>query len=163
VADAILHAAGQAWPPFVLVSGLLLIGAVVEADGLFRAVGMRIERLGGGPITLLAVLLGVEAIVTALLNLDTAVVFLTPIILHAARQRRCDEHAFLYGSLFMANGGLTPVARVELDESDRPCPRAPLWCRIRSFDASALARGRRRDGRVSCRRLSNARSACDGA
>jgi arsenical pump membrane protein len=104
VADAILHAAGQAWPPFVLVSGLLLIGAVVEADGLFRALGMRVARLGGGPITLLAVLLGIEAIVTALLNLDTAVVFLTPIILHAARQRRCDERPFLYGSLFMANG-----------------------------------------------------------
>ncbi|MEN3311429.1 MAG: arsenical pump rane protein [Actinomycetota bacterium] len=104
VADAIVDAAGQAWPPFVLVAGLLLIGAVVEADGLFRAVGMRIERLGGGPIRLLAVLLGVEAIVTALLNLDTAVVFLTPIILHAARQRRCDERPFLYGSLFIANG-----------------------------------------------------------
>jgi arsenical pump membrane protein len=105
VADAILHAAGQAWPPFVLVSGLLLIGAVVEADGLFRAVGTRIELLGGGPVTLLAVLLGVEAIVTALLNLDTAVVFLTPIILHAARQRRCDERLGYLTSVSILNIG----------------------------------------------------------
>jgi arsenical pump membrane protein len=104
VGAAIGQAAGQAWPPFVLVAGLLLIGTVVEADGLFAALGTRIERVGGGPVALLATLLGLEAIVTAVLNLDTAVVFLTPIILHAARQRDCDERPFLYGALFMANG-----------------------------------------------------------
>jgi arsenical pump membrane protein len=104
VGNAIVHAAGQSWPPFVLVTGLLLIGAVVEADGLFEAIGSRIERIGGGPIVLLATLLALDAVVTALLNLDTAVVFVTPIILHAARQRDCDERPFLYGALFMANG-----------------------------------------------------------
>jgi arsenical pump membrane protein len=104
LSEAIRQAAEQAWPPFVLVTGLLLIGAVVEADGLFAAVGLRIERIGGGPGTLLASLLGLEAVVTAVLNLDTAVVFLTPIILHAARQRGCDERPFLYGALFVANG-----------------------------------------------------------
>jgi arsenical pump membrane protein len=103
MSEAIRQAAQQAWPPFVLVTGLLLIGAVVEADGLFAAVGTRIERIGGGPVTLLATLLGLEAVITALLNLDTAVVFLTPIILHAAKQRGCDERPFLYGALFMAN------------------------------------------------------------
>ena len=102
--EALLHAAGQAWPPFVLVTGLLMIGAVVEADGLFAALGTRIERIGGGPVVLLATLLSLDAVVTAILNLDTAVVFVTPIILHAARQRDCDERPFLYGALFMANG-----------------------------------------------------------
>ena len=104
VGTAIGQAAAQAWPPFVLVAGLLLIGAIVENDGLFAALGTRIERIGGGPVVLLATLLGLEAIVTAVLNLDTAVVFLTPIIIHAARQRDCDERPFLYGALFMANG-----------------------------------------------------------
>jgi arsenical pump membrane protein len=104
VGDAIRGAAGQAWPPFVLVVGLLLIGAVVEADGLFAALGARIERMPGGSLALIGTLLGLEAIVTALLNLDTAAVFMTPIILHAARQRGCDQRPFLYGALFMANG-----------------------------------------------------------
>ena len=99
-----MHALAQAWPPFVLVAGLLLIGTVVEADGLFAAIGARIERIGGGPVVLLATLLGLEALVTAVLNLDTAVAFLTPIILHAAQRRNCDERPFLYGALFMANG-----------------------------------------------------------
>lgn len=104
VGVAIQGAIDQAWPPFVLVAGLLLIGAVVEADGLFAALGTRIERIGGGPVVLLACLLGLEAVVTAVLNLDTAVAFMTPIIVHAARQRDCDERPFLYGALFMANG-----------------------------------------------------------
>ena len=101
---AIGDAVAQSWPPFVLVSGLLLIGAVDEADGLFAALGGRAERLGGGPVVLLAALLAIEACVTAVLNLDTAVVFMTPIALHAARQRDCDVRPFLYGALFMANG-----------------------------------------------------------
>jgi arsenical pump membrane protein len=104
VHHAFASAVGQAWPPFVLVVGLLLIGAVVEVDGLFVALGTRFERIGGGPVMLLATLLGLVAVVTAVLNLDTAVVFLTPIVIHAARQRDCDERPFLYGALFMANG-----------------------------------------------------------
>jgi len=104
VGGAITGAVSQAWPPFVLVAGLLLIGAVCEADGLFAAVGARVERVPGGPVVLLSALLGLEALVTALLNLDTAAVFVTPIVLHAAGRRRCDERPFLYGALFMANG-----------------------------------------------------------
>lgn len=101
---AIAGAAGQAWPPFVLVAGLLLIGSVVQRDGLFEAIGTRIERVGGGPVTLLAALLVLDAVVTAVLNLDTGAVFVTPIVVHAARQRGCDEQPFVYGALFMANG-----------------------------------------------------------
>jgi len=102
--SAIRDSVAQAWPPFVLVAGLLLIGAVAETEGLFAALGTRAERLAGGPGVLLAALLGLEALVTAVLNLDTAVVFMTPTALHAARQRDCDERPFLYGALFIANG-----------------------------------------------------------
>lgn len=101
--DPVLEAARQIWSPFVLVMGLLAIGTVVEADGLFAAIGTRIERIGGSTFRLFAALLALEAVVTAVLNLDTAVVFLTPILLHAARQRGCDERPFLYGALFIAN------------------------------------------------------------
>lgn len=100
---AIVSAAKQAWPPFVLVAGLLLIGAVAAADGLFEATGARLARARLGARSLLLALLGLVAVVTALLNLDTAVVFLTPVLVHAARERALDERAFLYGSVFMAN------------------------------------------------------------
>src|SRR5216117_3031754 len=100
---AILASARQAWPPFVLVAGLLLIGAVAAADGLFEAFGARLARTSLGPRNLLLALLALAAVVTAVLNLDTSVVFLTPVLVHAARRRGLDEQPFLYGSVFMAN------------------------------------------------------------
>jgi arsenical pump membrane protein len=99
----ILTVVGQTWPPFVLVTGLLLIGAVAAADGLFEAIGARLARARLGPRGLLLSLLGLVAAVTAVLNLDTSVVFLTPVLVHTARRRGLDERPFLYGSVFMAN------------------------------------------------------------
>lgn len=98
-----LASAEQAWPPFVLVAGLLLIGSVAAADGLFEALGTRLARAHLGPRGLLLTLLALVAVVTAVLNLDTSVVFLTPVLVHAARTRALDERPFLYGSVFMAN------------------------------------------------------------
>ena len=102
--DAVSASLSQNWPPFVLVSGLLMIGIVVEREGVFEAAGAWVDRRGGSAAAMLAGLLVVEAGVTAVLNLDTAAVFMTPILVHAARQRGCDGRAFLYGALFMANG-----------------------------------------------------------
>src|SRR5919198_3448852 len=99
----ILASAGQAWPPFVLVAGLLLIGAVAADEGLFEALGAQLARTGLGARSLLLALLALVAVVTAVLNLDTSVVFLTPVLVHAARRRGLDERPFLYGSVFMAN------------------------------------------------------------
>ncbi len=99
----ILTSAGQTWPPFVLVTGLLLIGAVASADGLFESLGARLAHARLGARGLLLALLGLVAAVTAVLNLDTSVVFLTPVLVHAARRRSLDERPFLYGSVFMAN------------------------------------------------------------
>ena len=96
-------AASQAWPAFVLVAGLLVVGALAAEDGLFAAAGGQLARLPGGGMRLLTLLLLFEACVTAVLNLDTAVVFLTPVLLHAARRRGLDEEPFLYGAIFMAN------------------------------------------------------------
>ena len=93
----------QAWPAFALVIGLLLIGAVAAREGVFAEAGAVVARAPGGPFVLLAGLLLVVALVTAVLNLDTAVVFLTPVLLHAARERGLDDGPFLYGAVFMAN------------------------------------------------------------
>jgi arsenical pump membrane protein len=43
------------------------------------------------------------AVVTAILNLDTAVFFLTPVLLHLARARGGNELPYLYGAVFMSN------------------------------------------------------------
>jgi arsenical pump membrane protein len=104
-----LHHAHQAftqvWPAFALVAGLLLVGAAAAREGLFAEAGALAARAPGGGTTLLASMLFLTALVTAVLNLDTAVVFLTPVLLHAARRRGIDEAPFLYGAVFIANAG----------------------------------------------------------
>ena len=99
----VLDAVSQVWPPFVLVAGLLLIGQAASDEGLFEALGARIASLPLPPRALLVALLSLVAVVTALLNLDTSVVFLTPVLVHAARRRGLDERPFLYGCVFMSN------------------------------------------------------------
>jgi arsenical pump membrane protein len=98
--SAALH---QSWPPFVLIAGLLLIGLLANRDGLFAWGGARLQRLPGGGFALLGAALLLDAVVTAVLNLDTAVVFLTPVLVFAARRRRVAVEPFLYGCVFMAN------------------------------------------------------------
>jgi arsenical pump membrane protein len=96
-------AAAQTWTPFVLVSGLLLIGMVAEGDGLFRAAGSRLARSARGGVAVFVGATLLVVVVTATLNLDTSVVFLTPVLIAAARQRGSGEAPLLYGSLLLAN------------------------------------------------------------
>ena len=96
-------AAGQIWPAFALVTGLLLVGVVAERDGLFAAAGSGLARLRTGPRTTFVLALCLVAVVTAVLNLDTSVFFLTPVLLHLARARGSNELPYLYGAVFMSN------------------------------------------------------------
>jgi arsenical pump membrane protein len=93
----------QAWPPFALVAGLLAIGVVAGEDGVFVWAGDRIAALRGGDRRLLVYAMLLVACVTALFNLDTAVVFLTPTLVHVARARGVKEEPFLYGTVLMSN------------------------------------------------------------
>ncbi len=101
---AALHdALAQAWPPFALVAGLLAVGAAADAEGLFARAGRYVTRRGASPVVVLAGLLALDAVVTAVLNLDTATAFLTPLMLYSARGLGAREAPFLYGSVLMAN------------------------------------------------------------
>ncbi len=98
-------AAAQDWPPFVLVSGLLLVGLVSEADGLFLAAGQLLARRARNGVLLYAGAVLLIAIVTALLNLDTSVAFLTPLFVYTARTRGEGEAPLLYACILLSNAG----------------------------------------------------------
>jgi len=100
---AVGSAAHQAWPAFVLVTGLLLVGLAAHSDGLFAEAGRLLERVPGSSLALMVVSMALVTVVTAILNLDTAVVFMTPVVVLAARRRGIDEEPFLFGAVFMAN------------------------------------------------------------
>jgi arsenical pump membrane protein len=98
-------AAAQVWPAFVLVAGLLLVGLVAHEDGLFAWGGHTLARLAPSGLLLFAGTAVLVALVTTLLNLDTAVTFLTPVLVYAARTRGENEAALLYASILLANAG----------------------------------------------------------
>lgn len=98
-------AANQDWSPFVLVSGLLLIGLVANSDGLFASAGGQLARLSSNGFVLFLGASIMIATTTALLNLDTSVAFLTPILIYTARSRGGGEAPLLYGCLLLSNAG----------------------------------------------------------
>lgn len=100
---SVAEALNATWSPFVLVAGLLLIGHVASREGLFRFVGSRCARVPGSGRSLFILTMLAVAVVTAVLNLDTSVVFMTPVALSVARSKNTDEIAFLYGAVFMSN------------------------------------------------------------
>ncbi len=71
----------------MLVAGLLLIGLVADGDGLFRYAGQRLARAGRSGYLLFAGATVIITAVTATLNLDTSVAFLTPVLVYTARSR----------------------------------------------------------------------------
>jgi arsenical pump membrane protein len=98
-------AASQDWSPFVLVTGLLLIGLVANDDGLFAAAGHQLARVARGGAALFAGAAVVIGVATATLNLDTSVAFLTPVLIYTARSRGGGEAPLLYGCLLLSNAG----------------------------------------------------------
>jgi arsenical pump membrane protein len=85
------------------VAGLLLVGLVADDDGLFSAVGHRLAVVAPNGSVLFAGAVGLIATVTAVLNLDTSVVFLTPVLVYAARSRGQGEVPLLVGVLLLSN------------------------------------------------------------
>jgi len=98
-------AAAQDWSPFVLVTGLLLVGLVVDGDGIFAAAGHQLARVSRSGVLLFLGAALMIGLVTAFLNLDTSVAFLTPVLIYTARSRGEGEAALLYGCLLLSNAG----------------------------------------------------------
>jgi arsenical pump membrane protein len=98
-------ASSQDWPPFVLVTGLLLIGLMADEDRLFAWAGHQLGRISSNGFVLFLGAAAIIVSVTALLNLDTSVAFLTPVLIYTARSRGGGEAPLLYGCLLLSNAG----------------------------------------------------------
>jgi arsenical pump membrane protein len=103
--DDARSAAAQDWSPFVLVAGLLLVGLVADEDRLFSAAGQVLSRLAPNGLVLYVGAVVLIVSVTTVLNLDTSVAFVTPILVYTARKRGRGEAALLYGCLLLSNAG----------------------------------------------------------
>jgi arsenical pump membrane protein len=98
-------AASQNWPAFVLVTGLLLVGLVANDDRLFSVAGHRLAAAAPDGRALFAGLTILIVVVTAVLNLDTAVAFITPVAIYTAHRRRVDGAVLLSACVLLSNAG----------------------------------------------------------
>lgn len=81
----------------MLVLGLLLVGFVADRDGVFDQAGRFVAARARSGWVLYAGAVVVIALVTTVLNLDTSVAFLTPVLIYTARRRGGGEGPLLYG------------------------------------------------------------------
>lgn len=154
-------AASQAWPAFVLVAGLLLVGLVAASDGLFVAAGRALSRVCPTPGLLFGGLAATVVAVSAVLNLDTAVAFLTPIAVSASRSQSDDSKAPVTGALLpacilLANAGslvlpgsnltnLIVVAHSRLSPGDFASRMALPWVAASVVTTAVIAVASRRE------------------
>ena len=101
--SAAAEAARFSWRPFVLVAGLLLVGVTANHDGVFAWAAGEIARLPGTDLGLYAAAMVLVAGTTAVLNLDTSVAFLTPVLILLSRRRGLPELWLIYGTVMMSN------------------------------------------------------------
>ena len=76
---------------------------MADGDGLFAAAGARLAGAVRSGVLLFAGSVVLISVVTATLNLDTSVAFLTPVLVHTARNRGYGQPALLYGCLLLSN------------------------------------------------------------
>jgi arsenical pump membrane protein len=102
-------------PTLAFLAALLVLGEGCERAGLFTALAGAMARGGrGSGRRLLAVVVGVAALVTAVLGLDATVVLLTPAALAAAQRSRVPARPPVYACTHLANSGslLLPVSNL---------------------------------------------------
>jgi len=167
-------ASSQDWPPFVLVSGLLLVGVVADEGGLFAAAGHLLARLARRGVVLFGGAVVLVAVVTSLLNLDTSVAFLTPVLVYAARSRGEGEAPLLYGCLLLSNAAslllpgsnltnLIVLGHLRLSGARFLGEVAPAWLVSVVVTASVVALSERRSLATTVGPVPSRRRARDGA
>jgi len=88
-----------------LLFGLMIVSAQLEMAGFYAWVTARLARLGVGPATLLAVLVGASGLMAALLTNDVIALTMAPVLVDICRQRRLNPVPFMLGLAFSANAG----------------------------------------------------------
>jgi arsenical pump membrane protein len=108
-------AAARLLPVLGFLAAILVLGALCEQAGLFRAAGARLATASrGSPRRLLAGVFGLAAATTAVLSLDTTVVLLTPVVYETAGRLRVPPKPHVYACTHLANSAslLLPVSNL---------------------------------------------------
>ena len=145
----------------MLVAGLVLVGYLAAADGLFRAAGDFLARKLPDGRALFAGSAALVVVVTAILNLDTSVAFLAPVMVQTSRRRGHDETLLLSACLLLSNAGslllpgsnltnLIVLGHLRLSGSQFAARMGPAWLAASLVTAGSVAFAGRRVLRMRC-------------
>jgi len=100
----------QAWATVdvgtvALLFGLMLVSAQLRLGGFYTAVTRKLGGEGLGPLGLLALLVAVAGLLSALLSNDIVCLAMAPVVLEVAHRRRLNPVPFLLALAFAANTG----------------------------------------------------------
>jgi len=101
---------GQAWnavdvPTLALLLGLMVVSAQFRLGGFYTRVGARLAEYRGSPARLLALLVAVAGLLSALLANDIVCLAMAPILAAGCARRRLDPVPFLLALAAAANVG----------------------------------------------------------
>ena len=88
-----------------MLFGLMLLSIQFELSGLYGAVSARVGAVQTRPAILLALLIGVVGVMSALLTNDVVAVAMTPVVLSICLRRGLNPVPFLLAIAFAANAG----------------------------------------------------------
>lgn len=102
--------AQQAWnaidvPTIGLLLGLMVVSAQFRQAGFYARLTRRLAGANLGPAALLAVLIGVSGLLSALLANDIVCLAMTPVLIEGCARRRLDPLPFLLALACAANVG----------------------------------------------------------
>jgi arsenical pump membrane protein len=114
------------------------------------------------------------SVVTAVLNLDTSVAFVTPVLVYTARSRGEGEAALLYGCLLVSNAAslllpgsnltnLIVVGHLHLSGGRFAARMAPAWVAAIVVTAAVVATAERRSLRTTSKHETNPTGLCSAS
>ncbi len=113
--SAALDEARELGPTLAFLAAILVMGAMAERDGLFRAAGgLLARRAGRSPTRLLGLVVVVASLVTAVLSLDATVVLLTPVVVATTAALAVAPRPHTHACVHLANSAslLLPVSNL---------------------------------------------------
>lgn len=113
--SAAIGEAGRLGPTVGFLAAILLLGHLVDGEGVFTWLGARLASASSGkPRRLLVLVFAAATGVTAVLSLDATVVLLTPIVLATAGRLRLPErpHVYACGHLANSSSSLLPISNL---------------------------------------------------
>ncbi len=99
------------FPTLLVLFGLMIVSGQLGTSGFYDLCAARITELGGSPLRLLAGVIFVSGVLSALLTNDVVVFALTPLLCRGLARRNVDPKPYLVALAAAANAGsaATPI------------------------------------------------------